>query len=135
MAHTTCLVCLISTVSGPCKKSKICLGKCGASSGHIIKLKQSIFCRYLWTYLSTNIELTEISTEGVNRTKFSTNIYYIILTFLVFKNTFTYKSLVVIWLHWPFKMWYLFCITLSNQGQSLKNNMFHFHCSCNCLAC
>jgi hypothetical protein len=29
------------------KKGK-CLGRCGASSGHITKLKQSIFFRYLW---------------------------------------------------------------------------------------
>jgi hypothetical protein len=29
------------------KKGK-CLGRCGASSGHTTKLKQSIFFRYLW---------------------------------------------------------------------------------------
>ena len=47
MADTTCLVCLICTVSGRCKKGK-CLGRCGASSRHTTKLKQSIFFRYLW---------------------------------------------------------------------------------------
>jgi hypothetical protein len=26
------------------------LGRCGASSGHITKLEQSIFFRYLWWY-------------------------------------------------------------------------------------
>jgi hypothetical protein len=46
MAHTTCLVCLITTFSLRCKK---CLGWCAASSGYIAKLKQSIFFGYLWT--------------------------------------------------------------------------------------
>jgi hypothetical protein len=30
------------------KKGK-CLGRCGASTGHTTKLKQSLFFRYLWT--------------------------------------------------------------------------------------
>ncbi len=45
MAHTACLVCLVSTVSGRCKNA---LGKRSASSGHITKLEQSPFLRYLW---------------------------------------------------------------------------------------
>ncbi len=52
MVHTACLVCFISTVNGHCKKQTKkqgkCLGRCGASSGHTTKLKQSIFFRYLW---------------------------------------------------------------------------------------
>jgi hypothetical protein len=38
-ACTACLVCFISTVNGHSKKRL----KCGASNGHIINLKQSIF--------------------------------------------------------------------------------------------
>ncbi len=30
------------------KKSKKCLGRCGVCCGHITKLEQSIFFRYLW---------------------------------------------------------------------------------------
>jgi hypothetical protein len=48
MAHTACRVCLISTVSGYCKKNGKCLGRCGTSRGHTTKLKQSIFFRFLW---------------------------------------------------------------------------------------
>ncbi len=49
MARTACLVCLISTVSGHSKKMKRKKAwRCGASSRHITKLKQSIFFRYLW---------------------------------------------------------------------------------------
>jgi len=40
MVHTACLVYLVSTVNGCCKKS---LGIGGANSGHITNLKQSIF--------------------------------------------------------------------------------------------
>jgi len=40
MAHTTCLVCLLSAVSG-CRKNALERGS--ASSGHITKLEQSIF--------------------------------------------------------------------------------------------
>jgi hypothetical protein len=40
MAHTACLVCLVSAVNGCSKKS---LGRAGASSVHITNLKQSIF--------------------------------------------------------------------------------------------
>ncbi len=44
MAHTTCLVCLVSTVSGRNKKrSQNAHGKGGASSGLITKLEQSRF--------------------------------------------------------------------------------------------
>jgi hypothetical protein len=43
MAHTACLVCLVSTVSG---LSKNALGRGNASNGHITKLEQS---RYLWS--------------------------------------------------------------------------------------
>jgi hypothetical protein len=46
MAHTTCLVCLISAVNGRNKKN---LGIGGASSGHITNLKQSMFLfQHLW---------------------------------------------------------------------------------------
>jgi hypothetical protein len=45
MARTTCIVCLVSTVSG-CSKNT--LGRASASSGHITKLEQSTFLRYLW---------------------------------------------------------------------------------------
>jgi hypothetical protein len=40
MAHTTCLVCLVSTTSGHCKNA---LGRGSASVRHITKLEQSIF--------------------------------------------------------------------------------------------
>ncbi len=40
MAHTACLVCLVSTVSGPCKNA---LGRGSASIRHITKLEQSTF--------------------------------------------------------------------------------------------
>jgi hypothetical protein len=40
MAHTACLVCLVSTVSGYCKKS---LARASASSRHITKLEQCTF--------------------------------------------------------------------------------------------
>ncbi len=33
------------------KKAEIADGRCGASSGHITKLKQTIFFRYLWIKL------------------------------------------------------------------------------------
>jgi len=39
MAHTACLVCLISTVSGRSQKRL----KCGAGSGHTTKLEQARF--------------------------------------------------------------------------------------------
>ncbi len=45
MAHTACLVCLVSTVSG-CPKNT--LRRASASSGLITKLEQSTFLRYLW---------------------------------------------------------------------------------------
>ena len=47
MLHTACLVCLISTVSG-CRKNAI--GRGSSSSGHIKKLEQSTFLRYLWVH-------------------------------------------------------------------------------------
>jgi len=40
MAFTTCLVCLVCTVSGCCKNG---LGRTSASSGYITKLEQSTF--------------------------------------------------------------------------------------------
>jgi hypothetical protein len=47
MAHTTCLVCLISTVSGSSKKerkkeAKNAIGRCGTRSGYTTKLEQFI---------------------------------------------------------------------------------------------
>jgi hypothetical protein len=43
MARTACLACFISTVNGCSKKKKeMKLIKTGASSGHIMNLKQSI---------------------------------------------------------------------------------------------
>jgi hypothetical protein len=45
MARTTCLVCLISTVSG-CHKNT--LVRASVSSEQITKLEQSTFLRYLW---------------------------------------------------------------------------------------
>jgi hypothetical protein len=52
MACTARLVCLFSTVISRSrkkeKKSRKCLERCGACSGHITKLEQSIFFRYLW---------------------------------------------------------------------------------------
>ncbi len=50
MEITACLVCLICTVSGCSKKCKNALVRCGASSGHITKLEQSIFFWYLCAY-------------------------------------------------------------------------------------
>ncbi len=43
MAHTTCLVCFISTVNGHSKKKRKKRLKCGASSGLLTNLKQSSF--------------------------------------------------------------------------------------------
>ncbi len=43
MVHTACLVCLISTVNDQSNKKEKKGKKCGASSGHISNLKQSIF--------------------------------------------------------------------------------------------
>ncbi len=40
MAHTACLVCLVSIVSG---QSKNALGRGNSSNGHITKLEQSTF--------------------------------------------------------------------------------------------
>jgi len=56
MARTACLVCIISTVSG-----QKCLGRCGASSRHKTKLKQSIFFRYLWVESSVIVQLIFLS--------------------------------------------------------------------------
>ncbi len=47
MAHTACLDCLVSTVSGCCKNT---LGTGIASSEYITKLEQSKFLRYIWPY-------------------------------------------------------------------------------------
>ncbi len=41
IAHTACLVCLISTVNGHSKKERKKGYKCGASSGQITNLEQS----------------------------------------------------------------------------------------------
>jgi hypothetical protein len=35
------------------KKAENALGRCGASSGHITKLKRCIFFRYLWKNVVT----------------------------------------------------------------------------------
>jgi hypothetical protein len=43
LAHAACLVCFISTVNGHTKKKRKKGSKCGASSGHITNLEQSIF--------------------------------------------------------------------------------------------
>ncbi len=53
MICTACLVCLVSTVSGCCENT---LGRGSTSSGHITKLEQSTFLRYLWSS-STTTEL------------------------------------------------------------------------------
>ena len=52
MAHTTCLVCLFSTVSG-CHKN--ILGRTSTSSGHITKFEQSTFPRYLCIQLTKEL--------------------------------------------------------------------------------
>jgi hypothetical protein len=44
IAHTACLVCLVSAVSSSCKNT---LRRESASSRHITKLEQSTFLRYL----------------------------------------------------------------------------------------
>jgi hypothetical protein len=49
MAHTACLVCLVSTFSG-CYRNV--LGGASDSSGHITKLEQSTFLRYLLVELN-----------------------------------------------------------------------------------
>jgi hypothetical protein len=64
MARTACLVCFISTVNGGSKKGGKCLGRCGASSRHTTKLKQSIFFRYLWEYQG-NIKKAGTNASGV----------------------------------------------------------------------
>ncbi len=44
-----CLPCLSNQYcQWPLQRRQKCLESCGASSGHITKLKQSIFFRYLW---------------------------------------------------------------------------------------
>ncbi len=49
MAHTACLVCIISTVNGCSKKKKEKKPiTSGASSRHTTKLKQSKILRCLW---------------------------------------------------------------------------------------
>ncbi len=53
MAPTACLDCLVSTVSG---HSKNTLRRATASSGHISKLEQSTFLRYLWLILNNPVE-------------------------------------------------------------------------------
>ncbi len=60
MARTACLVCWNTTVNGCCKKrEKKAIMSC-ASSGHITKLKQSIFAfRYLWI-LQWNTLITKV---------------------------------------------------------------------------
>ncbi len=45
MGYTTCLVCLVSTVSGRCKNT---LRRASTRSRHITILEQSSFIRYLW---------------------------------------------------------------------------------------
>jgi hypothetical protein len=45
MERTACPVYLVSTVSGHCKNI---LGRPSTSTGHIKKLEQSTFLRYLW---------------------------------------------------------------------------------------
>ncbi len=47
LAHTTYLVCLVSTISDCCKNA---LGRCSASRGQITKLELFTFLRYLWFY-------------------------------------------------------------------------------------
>ncbi len=50
MAHTACLVGLVSTVSG-CHKNALRRGS--ASSGHITKLEQFTFFRYLCIFVAS----------------------------------------------------------------------------------
>ncbi len=64
MAHTACLVCLGSTVSGRCRNA---LGGGSAGSEHITKFEQSTFLRYLWVELNllsltTLGDMTQIET-------------------------------------------------------------------------
>jgi hypothetical protein len=49
MARTACLFVSLVLLMAAARKSQECLGRCGASGGHITKLKQSIFFRYLWS--------------------------------------------------------------------------------------
>jgi hypothetical protein len=53
MAHTACLVCLVSTVSG-CRKNT--LGRARVSIRHITKLEQSTFLKYLWAGLYSSMD-------------------------------------------------------------------------------
>jgi hypothetical protein len=78
MARTARLVCLISTVSGRCKKGRS-LGRYIGSSGHTTKLKQSILFRYLWSYTYGGgnhlFYLMSVVPEGSVFTKQLTNYY------------------------------------------------------------
>ncbi len=54
MERTTCLVCLVSTVSGRCKNA---LDRGTSSDGHITKLEQSTFSDVYGKYNATYIIL------------------------------------------------------------------------------
>ncbi len=85
MARTTCLVCLVSSVSG-CLKNALRRGS--ASNGHITKLEQSTFLRYLWFYhfvcafcASLYILLFWVSSHFVYGRFCALTIWYIMLIF------------------------------------------------------
>jgi hypothetical protein len=63
MAHTACLVCVISTVAAAKKAMENALGRCGANSRHITKLEQFIFFRYLCICI-TLPKVAKASNEG-----------------------------------------------------------------------
>jgi hypothetical protein len=52
MAHTACLVCLVSNVS---VRHKNPVEEQALVSGHKTKLEQSAFLRYLWSILSKSL--------------------------------------------------------------------------------
>ncbi len=57
MVHTTCLVCLVSTVSD-CHKNA--LGRPSPSNGHITKLEQS-------TFLQISMGYTQVCQQAANQ--------------------------------------------------------------------
>ncbi len=70
MACTACLVCLVSTVSGHCKNT---LGRASTSSGHITKLEQSTFLRYLWRLYTDYIQIQRVIKNDNRHSKVKKN--------------------------------------------------------------
>jgi hypothetical protein len=88
MARASCLVCLVSTVSGHCKNA---LGRGSASSRHITKLKQSTFLFDIYestsiieiiAYTVSIIEIVVYSILIIDIIVYSTSIIDVIIWYL-----------------------------------------------------